>query len=126
MTKLNGYRRAQLGKCHEVPVWETSPMGPFNQWPLGSGFECFYGFVGAETNQYVPALYYDVAAVEPPNTPERGYHLTEDLADKAIAWVGQQKSLMPDKPLFHVFRSRCDTRAPSRSQRVERPLPGAL
>ncbi|HKH52438.1 MAG TPA: sulfatase-like hydrolase/transferase, partial [Mycobacterium sp.] len=45
--KLNGYSTAQLGKCHEVPVWETSPVGPFNQWPLGSGFKYFYGFVGA-------------------------------------------------------------------------------
>jgi arylsulfatase A-like enzyme len=103
MMKLNGYSTAQLGKCHEVPVWETSPMGPFNQWPLGSGFEYFYGFVGAETNQYVPALYDGVAAIEPPRTPEQGYHLTEDLADKAIAWVGQQKSLMPDKPFFMYF-----------------------
>ncbi len=55
--KLNGYSTAQLGKRHEVPVWETSPMGPLNQWPLGSGFEYFYGFVGAETNQWYPALY---------------------------------------------------------------------
>jgi arylsulfatase A-like enzyme len=98
--KLNGYSTAQLGKCHEVPVWETSPMGPFNQWPIGSGFEYFYGFVGAETNQWYPALYDGVTPVEPPKTPEEGYHLTEDLADKAITWIGQQKSMMPDKPFF--------------------------
>ena len=55
--RLNGYSTAQFGKCHEVPVWETSPMGPFSQWPTGSGFEHFYGFVGAETNQWYPALY---------------------------------------------------------------------
>jgi arylsulfatase A-like enzyme len=101
--KLNGYSTAQLGKCHEVPVWETSPMGPFGQWPLGSGFEYFYGFVGAETNQWYPALYDGVTPVEPPKTPEQGYHLTEDLADKAITWVSQQKSLMPDKPFFMYF-----------------------
>ena len=101
--KLNGYSTAQFGKCHEVPVWETSPMGPFNQWPLGSGFEYFYGFVGAETNQWYPALYEGVTPVEPSKTPEEGYHLTEDLADKAITWVGQQKSLMPDKPFFMYF-----------------------
>ncbi len=101
--KLNGYSTAQLGKCHEVPVWETSPMGPFNQWPLGSGFEYFYGFVGAETNQWYPALYEGVNPIEPPKTPEEGYHLTEDLADKAITWVNQQKSLMPDKPFFMYF-----------------------
>ena len=49
--KLNGYSTAQFGKCHEVSVWETSPMGPFQQWPTGSGFEYFYGFIGGETNQ---------------------------------------------------------------------------
>ena len=101
--KLNGYSTSQFGKCHEVPVWETSPMGPFHQWPLGSGFEYFYGFVGAETNQWYPALYDGVTPVEPPKTPEEGYHLTEDLADKAITWVSQQKSLMPDKPFFMYF-----------------------
>ena len=55
--KLNGYSTAQFGKCHEVPVWETSPMGPFDAWPTGSGFEHFYGFIGGETNQYAPAIY---------------------------------------------------------------------
>lgn len=101
--KLNGYSTAQLGKCHEVPVWETSPMGPFDQWPLGDGFEYFYGFVGAETNQWYPALYEGVTPIDPPGTPEEGYHLTEDLTDHAITWVGQQKSLMPDKPFFMYF-----------------------
>ena len=100
---LNGYSTAQFGKCHEVPVWETSPMGPFNQWPTGSGFEHFYGFVGAETNQWYPALYDGVTPVEPSKTPEEGYHFTEDLTDHAITWVQRQKSLMPDKPFFMYF-----------------------
>ena len=78
-------------------------MGPFRQWPLGSGFEYFYGFVGAETNQYYPALYDGVTPIEPPKTPEEGYHFTEDMTDKAITWIGQQKSLMPDKPFFMYF-----------------------
>jgi arylsulfatase A-like enzyme len=101
--KLNGYSTAQIGKCHEVPVWELSPMGPFDRWPTGSGFEYFYGFVAPETNQYNPALYDGVTPIEPPKTAEEGYHLTEDLADKAITWIGQQKSLMPDKPFFMYF-----------------------
>jgi len=63
--KLNGYSTAQFGKCHEVPVWETSPMGPFHQWPTGSGFEHFYGFIGGETNQYAPAIYDGTVPVEP-------------------------------------------------------------
>jgi arylsulfatase A-like enzyme len=100
---LNGYSTAQFGKCHEVPVWETSPMGPFQQWPTGSGFEHFYGFVGAETNQWYPALYDGITPVEPDKTPEEGYHFTEDLTDHAITWVQRQKSLMPDKPFFMYF-----------------------
>src|SRR5688572_28121153 len=78
--KLNGYSTAQFGKCHEVPVWETSPMGPFNRWPAGGGgFEYFYGFIGGENNQWDPALYEGLTPVEPPRTPDEGYHLTEDL-----------------------------------------------
>ena len=101
--KLNGYSTAQFGKCHEVPFWEVSPVGPFHQWPTGSGFEYFYGFVGGEANQYYPGLYEGTTAVEPPRTPEEGYTLTEDLADRAITWVRQQKALMPDKPFFMYF-----------------------
>ncbi|MCH9730762.1 MAG: arylsulfatase [Actinomycetia bacterium] len=98
--KLNGYSTAQFGKCHEVPGWEVTPVGPFHQWPTGSGFEYFYGFVGGEANQYYPGLYEGTTAVEPAKSPEDGYTLTEDLADHAITWVRQQKALMPDKPFF--------------------------
>jgi len=102
--KLNGYSTAQFGKCHEVPLWETSPMGPFEHWPTGGGgFEYFYGFIGGETNQYYPAIYEGAIPVEPPKTPEEGYHFTTDLTNKAIQWVRQQKSLMPDKPFFMYF-----------------------
>jgi arylsulfatase len=101
---LNGYSTAQFGKCHEVPVWQTSPMGPFDAWPsVGGGFEHFYGFLGGETNQYAPALYDGTTPVEPDRTPEEGYHLTEDMTDRAIAWIRSQKSLMPDKPFFVYF-----------------------
>ncbi|KRA80650.1 arylsulfatase [Altererythrobacter sp. Root672] len=98
--KLNGYSTAQLGKCHEVPLWEVSPAGPFNQWPTGSGFEYFYGFVGGEANQYYPGLYEGTKAIEPPKSPEEGYTLTEDLADRGITWIRQQKALAHDKPFF--------------------------
>jgi arylsulfatase A-like enzyme len=102
--RLNGYATAQFGKCHEVPVWETSPMGPFDRWPSpGGGFEYFYGFIGGESNQYYPALYEGTSPVEPDRTPEQGYHLTDDMTDKAITWVRQQKALMPDKPFFCYF-----------------------
>jgi arylsulfatase A-like enzyme len=101
--RLNGYATAQFGKCHEVPVWETSPMGPFRQCPTGSGFEHFYGFIGGETNQYAPSIYRDTVPVEPDRTPEEGYHFTEDMTDRAIDWIRQQKALMPDKPFFGYF-----------------------
>jgi arylsulfatase A-like enzyme len=102
--KLNGYATAQFGKCHEVPVWETSPLGPFDSWPSGGGgFEYFYGFIGGETNQYYPAIYEGTTAVEPEKTPEQGYHFTEDMTDKAIRWIRQQKALMDDKPFFVYF-----------------------
>lgn len=101
--RLNGYSTSQFGKCHEVPVWEVSPVGPFGQWPTGSGFEHFYGFIGGEANQYYPGLYEGTTPVEPPKTPEEGYTLTEDLADRAITWVRQQQALTPDKPFFMYF-----------------------
>jgi arylsulfatase A-like enzyme len=102
--KLNGYATSQFGKCHEIPVWETSPMGPFDQWPTGGGgFEYFYGFLGGETNQFYPAIYEGTTPIEPEKTPEEGYHFTEDMTNKAIKWVRQQKALMPDKPFFMYF-----------------------
>jgi arylsulfatase A-like enzyme len=101
--KLNGYSTAQFGKCHEVPVWETSPMGPFHSWPTGSGFEYFYGFIGGEAHQYYPAIYEGTIPVEPEKTPEEGYHFMEDMTDKAVKWVRQQKALMGDKPFFAYF-----------------------
>ena len=102
--KLNGYSTAQFGKCHEVPVWQSSPMGPFDAWPAGGGgFEKFYGFIGGENNQWDPALYDGTTPVEPPATAEEGYHLTEDLADHCVSWIRQQKALMPDKPFFIYF-----------------------
>jgi arylsulfatase len=98
--RLNGYNTAQIGKSHEVPVWEASPVGPFDRWPTGSGFEYFYGFIAGETNNFFPALYEGTSPVEPPKTPEEGYHLSEDLADRSITWVRQQKSLAPERPFF--------------------------
>jgi Sulfatase len=100
---LNGYSTAQFGKCHEVPVWEVSPVGPFHQWPTGSGFEYFYGFIGGEANQYYPGLYEGTAPVEPGKTPEEGY--TETLAarrpfghkrpESGVARVGAATSRRP-------------------------------
>src|SRR4051795_861211 len=110
--KLNGFSTAPVGQCHEVPVWETSPRGPFEAWPTGGGgFEHFYGFLGGETNQYAPALYEGTVPIEPDKTPEEGYHFTEDMTDHAIDWIRQQKALMPDKPFF-VYYAPGATHAP--------------
>ena len=90
-------------------------MGPFDRWPSpGGGFEHFYEFLGGETNQYAPALYQDRVPVEPDRTPEEGYHFTEDITDKAIDWVRQQKALIPDKPFFAYFAPGA-THAPTMS-----------
>jgi arylsulfatase len=102
--KLNGYATAQFGKCHEVPVWQTSPSGPFDAWPTGGGgFEYFYGFIGGEANQWYPSLYEGTTPIEVKKTPEEGYHLMDDMTNKAISWIGQQKALIPDKPFFVYF-----------------------
>jgi arylsulfatase len=96
----NGYSTAMFGKNHNTPDWETNPIGPFDHWPTGWGFETFYGFHGGETSQWEPQLYRDTRAVEPPKTPEQGYHLTEDLVDNAIRWISNHNSIAPDKPYF--------------------------
>ena len=105
----NGYSTAQFGKCHEVPVWETSPMGPFEHWPTMQGFEKFYGFVGGETNQWFPEVFDNLTRVEVPNDPS--YHFTEDMASKAIDWIKAQKAIYPDKPFF-IYWAPGATHAP--------------
>jgi arylsulfatase len=102
--RLNGYTTAQFGKCHEVPVWQTSPVGPFDAWPTGGGgFEHFFGFLGGETNQYAPALYEGTTPIEPDRAADEGYHFTEDMTDRSIAWVRQLTALTPDRPFFMYF-----------------------
>ena len=97
----NGYSTAQFGKCHEVPVWETSSMGPFDHWPTMQGMEKFYGFIGGETNQWFPEVFDGLARVEVPSDPS--YHFTEDMTQKAIDWMKAQKAIYPDKPFFVYF-----------------------
>ncbi|SPM41951.1 Arylsulfatase A or related enzyme [Mycobacterium numidiamassiliense] len=100
--RMNGYNTALFGKAHFTPTWEIGPAGPFDRWPTGLGFERFYGFLGGETSQYDPALYDQTAPVEP-SLGRDDYHLTEDLADKAIEWIRLQKTSAPDKPFFLYF-----------------------
>ncbi|HEY6425451.1 MAG TPA: arylsulfatase [Pseudonocardiaceae bacterium] len=99
----HGYSTYMLGKYHLLPSEFESAAGPFDRWPLGRGFERFYGFLGGDTSQWTPDLIYDNHQVEPPRTPEQGYHLTEDLADKAIEFIADAKQIAPHKPFYLHF-----------------------
>ena len=96
------------------------------RWPLGRGFERYYGFLGGETNQWYPDLVYDNHPVEPPTSPEEGYHLSKDLADKAIEFVRDAKAVAPDKPWFMYFCPGCAPRAAPRLDGVVGPLQGPV
>jgi arylsulfatase len=98
-----GYSTYALGKWHLTPAEATSAAGPYDQWPLNRGFERYYGFLGGDTDQYTPALIHDNHQTEPPARPEEGYHLTEDLAQRAIEFIGDAKQVDPDKPFFTYF-----------------------
>lgn len=103
LLKHAGYTSAWFGKNHNVPDNQTSPAGPFDNWPTNQGFDYFYGFISGETDQFYPSLYEGTKAVEPPARPEDGYHLTTDLADKCISWIGSQKAIAPDRPVLAYF-----------------------
>lgn len=98
-----GYNTYAVGKWHLTPSEQTSAAGPYDRWPLGRGFERFYGFLGGDTSQYYPDLVYDNHQIEPPKTPEQGYHLTEDLVDHAIQFIADGKQVAPQKPFFLYF-----------------------
>ncbi len=96
----NGYCTAAVGKWHQTPPVEVSPSGPFPRWPMGEGFDYFYGFMGAEMNHWYPQLYQGRYAVEPERLPEDGYHLSEDLVEHAISWIENQQAITPERPFF--------------------------
>jgi arylsulfatase len=98
-----GYNTMAVGKWHLAPMEDTSPVGPYDHWPLGKGFERFYGFLEAATDHYFPELTYDNHRIDPPARPEEGYHLTSDLVDHAIGFVKDQVSHGPDRPFFLYF-----------------------
>lgn len=100
--KYNGYNTSWFGKNHNVPDWHTSQAGPFDLWPVGLGFEYFYGFVGGDTNQFAPAIVENTRPVEPPLDDE-DYHFDKDMADKAINWIQMQKAMAPNKPFLTYY-----------------------
>ncbi|WP_231639095.1 arylsulfatase [Sphingomonas profundi] len=100
--RQNGYGTAMFGKSHLTPEWEQSQAGPFDRWPTGLGFEYFFGFLGADTNQFAPALIENTTPIEPPHD-DPAYIFDRDMADHAIKWIDRQRSLAPDKPFFVYY-----------------------
>ena len=113
-----GYESAAFGKWHNTPTEQTTAMGPFDRWPTGHGFDYFYGFLAGETSQYEPRLYENLNPVEPPHDPR--YHLTEDMAARAVTWLRRHRAYSPDKPFLmywapgavhgphHIFKEWAD------------------
>jgi arylsulfatase len=99
----NGFATYAVGKWHLTPDEEMNMAARKDRWPLGRGFERFYGFLGGDTHQYYPDLVHDNHEVEPPKTPEQGYHFTEDMTDKAIQYVRDLRNVVPDKPFFLYY-----------------------
>jgi arylsulfatase A-like enzyme len=98
-----GWNTYMVGKWHLCPTVEMNIAATRRNWPSGRGFERWYGFLGAETNQWYPDLVYDNHPVEQPKSPEEGYHLTEDLTDKALEFIKDAKTIAPDKPFFLYY-----------------------
>jgi arylsulfatase len=101
--RTEGYNTYAVGKWHLTPSDQITAAGPYDRWPLGRGFDRYYGFMGGDTHQYYPELTSDNHRVEPEQTPEEGYHLTEDLADRAISFIADAKQVAPNKPFFLYF-----------------------
>ena len=98
MLRPHGWRNYMVGKWHVTPLTQSGPAGPFDGWPLGRGFDRFYGFLDAETDQYAPELVRDNTHVDPPDTYESGYHLTSDLVDQSIRMLAEHQADAPDAP----------------------------
>ena len=115
MLRSSGYNTMCVGKWHVAPIDQTSAAGPYDQWPLGRGFERYYGFLDALTDHFYPDLVHDNHRVDPPKTPEEGYHLTDDLIDHAIGFVRDQVSHSGEKPFFAYLAfgaAHCPHQAP--------------
>jgi arylsulfatase len=102
-----GWNTYAIGKWHLTPGEECDMSSWKGRWPLGRGFERFYGFLGGETNQWYPDLVYDNHTIEQPARPEDGYHLSKDLADKAIEFIRDARAVTPDKPWFMYYCPGC-------------------
>ena len=100
MLKAEGYTTFCTGKWHLAPTQDTSAAGPYDQWPLGRGFDRFYGFLEGETDQFHPELVRDNTHIDPPAGPDDGYHVSEDLVDQLLLMINDAKGVRPDRPFF--------------------------
>lgn len=100
LLRPHGFRNYLVGKWHVTRLTETGPTGPFDGWPLGRGFDRYYGFLDAETDQYSPELVRDNTHITPPGNHSTGYHLTEDLIDESISFLAGHQATTPDDPWF--------------------------
>jgi arylsulfatase len=107
MVVERGFSTAAVGKWHLTAEDEMNMASTRRNWPLGRGFDRFYGFLGAETNQWYPDLVHDNHPIEPPATPDEGYHLTVDLTDKAISYIDDVKAIAPDRPVYLYYAPGC-------------------
>ena len=121
-----GWSTFWLGKNHNVPVQDVAPGASRKQWPLQKGFDRFYGFLGGETNQWYPDLVEDSRFVDPPYGPEKGYHLSKDLADTAIGMIRDQKATNPSRPWFMWYNPGANHAAPPRAAGVRREVQGQV
>jgi len=120
-----GWNTYMVGKWHLCPESEMNLASSRRNWPTGRGFERFYGFLGAETNQWYPDLVYDSHPVDPPRSLAEGYHLTQDLTDRALEFIKDAKVIAPDTVL-PVLRTGGVPRAASRSEGVDRTVQGPV
>jgi arylsulfatase len=100
LLRAHGYATYAAGKWHLAPMEECSAAGPHHNWPLQKGFDRFYGFLQGETDQFHPELTSDNGHIDPPGRPEDGYHVSEDVVDKASGWINDLHSIRPDRPFF--------------------------
>ena len=124
--RLHGYATFAVGKWHLTPATEMSAGSPRDKWPLGRGFDRYYGFMGGETDQYHPELVRDNQPIEPPRTPEEGYHLTEDLADHAIRYLADLRGAVTVDAVLAVVRPGGLPCAAPGAEGLHRALPRAL
>ena len=113
--KENGYATSWFGKDHNTPTFTASQAGPFDQWPIGMGFEYFYGFVGGDTSQWEPNLFRNTTAIYP-YVGKPGWNLTTAMADDAIEWLNQINQIDPSKPFFCYYVRRHPRAASSDSR----------